>query len=183
MPRYAVLSPVTTSLVISCFMIGIAISAGIAYPIPSTLVSEYFTELIPTTSPFPFKSAPPLLPGFMAASVCSSSFVIVLPSVSLVTVTSRSSALITPVVTDCPYPRALPIAMAIWPACNADEFPNMAVRIAFLVSSSISDRATLTTAKSLLASVPLTFAWTDLPSENSTVSVIAPSITWLFVAI
>ncbi len=42
---------------------------GMAYPIPSTSVEEYLAALMPTTSPLIFKSAPPLLPGLMAASV------------------------------------------------------------------------------------------------------------------
>ena len=158
-------------------------SAGMAYPMPSTLVSEYLTELIPITSPLAFKSAPPLFPGFIAASVCSSSLVTVLPSVSFVTVTSLSIALITPVVTDCPYPNAFPMAIAICPVDKISESPNVAVRIFCLVSSSMSARATLTTAKSLLASAPFTWAPTDLPSSNKTVRDCAPSITWLLVAI
>ena len=87
-----------------------------AYPIPSTSVEAYFTELIPITSPFAFKRAPPEFPGFMAASVwIRLLFVIVCPVVSSVVETERSRAEITPVVTDCPYPRALPIAIAALP--------------------------------------------------------------------
>jgi len=46
-----------------------AADIGIAYPIPSTFSSTNFTELIPITSPLEFSSAPPLLPGLIAASV------------------------------------------------------------------------------------------------------------------
>ncbi len=135
------------------------------------------------TSPDAFSRAPPLLPGLIAADVCISSLVVALPSVSLVTVTSRFTALITPVVTDCPYPSALPIAMAVCPIFSADESPKEATRIFFFVSSSISFSATAITARSLLASTPLILASTVVSSAKSTVSVCAPSTTWLFVAI
>ena len=42
---------------------------GIANPIPSTLSSETFMYVIPTSSPFILTSAPPLLHGLIAASV------------------------------------------------------------------------------------------------------------------
>ena len=50
-------------------MIGLAEVIGIAYPIPSTAVPPILLELIPITSPFMFSSAPPELPGLMAALV------------------------------------------------------------------------------------------------------------------
>ena len=53
-----------------------AVLIGIAYPIPSTDVSEYFTVFIPITSPLPFSKAPPLLPGLMAALVWSNVIVL-----------------------------------------------------------------------------------------------------------
>ena len=74
-PRYALLDSSTFSFVISSSIIGFAVSIGIAYPIPSTEVSEYFTELIPITSPAVFNNAPPLLPWLIAASVWISSAV------------------------------------------------------------------------------------------------------------
>ena len=81
-------------------------------PTTSTDVSEYSTVFIPITSPLPFSKAPPLLPGLMAALVWSNVIVLSVNATSLLT------ALITPVVTDWPYPKALPMAIALSPAFN-----------------------------------------------------------------
>ena len=48
-------------------IIGFIIFIGIAKPIPSADV--IFTEFIPKTSPFILINGPPLLPGFIVASV------------------------------------------------------------------------------------------------------------------
>ena len=56
--------------------IGFAILLGIANPIPSTSVAPIFTVLIPMTLPEDETSAPPLFPGFIAASVCKSLYVL-----------------------------------------------------------------------------------------------------------
>ena len=44
---------------------------GIANPIPSISSSTNFKELMPITSPFIFTNGPPLFPGLIAASICS----------------------------------------------------------------------------------------------------------------
>ena len=67
---------------------------------PSTALPPILLELMPITSPRIFKSAPPELPGLMAASVCMN-----VPSVPSESSILLFNALITPVVTDCPYPR------------------------------------------------------------------------------
>ena len=111
-------------------IIGFATDIGIAYPIPSTSVEEYFTELIPITSPFSFKSAPPLFPGFIAASVWMRLLLVtVSPVCESCVVTVLLSALTIPVVTDCPYPSALPIAIAGLPTATLSESPIVAILI------------------------------------------------------
>ena len=50
-------------------MTGSATLTGIEKPTPSTLASAIFIELMPTSSPRMLMSAPPELPGLMAASV------------------------------------------------------------------------------------------------------------------
>ena len=112
------------------------------------------------TCPSTFSNAPPLFPGLMAASVWISPLVTVSPDVSSSKVTPRFNALITPVVTDWPYPNALPIAIAVSPTLMESESPTVATLIAFMVSEEISDNFTATTAKSLDESVPFTSALT-----------------------
>ena len=87
----------------------------------------------------------------------------------------------TPVVTDCPYPSAFPIAIAGSPTFSSVESPSVATEIAFFVSSEIESSGTATTATSYSESVPLIFASTLLPSAKVTVSVSLPATTWLFV--
>jgi hypothetical protein len=48
---------------------GFASLMGMANPSPSTPETDIFTVLIPITCPLELTRAPPLLPGFMAASV------------------------------------------------------------------------------------------------------------------
>ena len=66
---------------------------GMEKPIPSTAAAATFALLMPMTSPSAFTSAPPELPGLIAASVCSSFTRLSLTS------SVRFSALITPTVT------------------------------------------------------------------------------------
>ena len=78
---------------------------GIEYAMPSTPSLDVLAKLIAITLPLALRSAPPLLPELIAASV------IIRPeNVTLLTVIDLSNALIIPVVTDCPSPSALPIA-------------------------------------------------------------------------
>ena len=83
-------------------------------------------ELIPITSPLLFNNAPPLLPGLIAASVWIKLDADALSPSSDFPWTERPKAETTPVVTDCPYPRALPIAIVGSPTLNFLESPNFA---------------------------------------------------------
>ena len=164
--------------------ISVTSEIAMAYPIPSTSVDASFAELIPTTSPSIFKSAPPLFPGLIAASVwirftpsvLESS---VLPSVTVLLSESilRFFALTIPVVTDCPYPNALPMAITCSPTFRSSELPILATEIASFVSESISSTDTATTARSFSSSKPFTVASTAVPSAKATDNVSAPSTT------
>ena len=97
---------------------------------------------IPTTSPFPLASAPPELPGLMAASVwmASTSSRPSPPPSSSGTFTTRCSADTIPVVTELWNPNGLPITIAASPTCRSAARPTFAV-----VSPA---RRTLSTARS-----------------------------------
>ena len=133
---------------------------------------------MPITSPFIFNSAPPLLPGLMAASVWSRCLV-----VSSSAWTSRFRALTYPTVTDCPYPNAFPMAITPWPTFKASESPIVATLIRLIVSAGISLSFTAITARSESESVPLMAAVTGSLSIKVTVSSLESSTTWLFVTI
>ena len=60
----------------------------------------------------------------------------------------------TPVVTDCPYPSALPIAIALSPTVSELESPSVAMLIAERVSLDRSSSSTAITAISTEDSVP-----------------------------
>ena len=158
---------------------------GIAYPIPSTLSPTSFEELMPITSPFTLTRAPPLFPSLIAASVWINFTPLscVSPVSSFVIETERFNALITPVVTDCPYPSAFPMAIAGSPTFRLVESPRVATEIASSVSSEIFSIGTAITATSYWASVPLMFASTVDSSVKATVRVSLPATTWLFVTI
>ena len=83
-----------------------------------------------------------MLPPLIAASVCNS--FIVLFSI----VASLSLALMIPVVTDWPYPNALPMATTPSPTLTLSESPNVAFLIVFKVAFGISFNLTATTATS-----------------------------------
>ena len=89
--------------------------------------------LMPTTSPRTFSSGPPELPGLIAASVCSTSWL--RPSVIG---KGRSVALTTPTLTVCARPNGLPMAITQSPGCICAESPNftsVSSRFGFSVSS------------------------------------------------
>ena len=104
----------------------LAAEIGMAYPMPSTAFPPILLELIPITSPFIFSSAPPELPGLIAASVwinaAPSSLFTLLPVDEDKSIT-LSNALITPRVTDCPYPNALPMAIQQVPLRSGSRNP------------------------------------------------------------
>ena len=126
------------------------------------------------TSPFMFNSAPPELPGLMAALVWMK-----VPVAPFSRVISRFRALTIPLVTDWPYPRALPIAITGSPSFRSSLLPKVATVMAFLVSSLRSFKDTAITARSISESSPLTCACASLPSIKVTFSVSALSTTWL----
>ena len=69
------------------------------------------------------------------------------------------------------------------PSSRSSESPTVAILICPMVSSEISESFTETTARSLFTSVPFMFADTVFWSINPTESFLAPSTTWLLVAI
>ena len=136
---------------------------------PSTASIAAFAVLIPITSPFAFSRAPPLFPGLIAASVWIR--LLSIPSIVL------SVAEIIPLVTDCPYPSAFPMAIASSPTWICSESPSVATAIFSLVLSFTLLSSTATTARSRFASVPFIFASTLSWSMKDTVSVSLPSTT------
>ena len=148
-----------------------------AYPMPSATLELILAVLMPMTAPLALSRAPPLLPGLMAASVWMSS--LSNPSMSI----CRFVAETMPVVTDWPYPSAFPMAMVGSPTFTSLESPRVAMAMASMVESLMSERGTATMARSLDGSVPLRAASTLSLSAKVTVRVSAPSTTWLLVAI
>ena len=149
----------------SSFKMGLAVLIGIAKPMPSTPPRAILALLIPTTSPSAFTSAPPLLPGLMAASVW-----IRLNLRSPISML-RFKELITPTVTlpRNSKPSGLPMAMAGSPTCRVSLSPNSAT-VRSLASI-------LTTAKSVAGSAPKTLPFTLRPSAKLTMISEAPSTT------
>ena len=122
-------------------MIGLAMLIGMAKPIPSAV--EATAVLMPTTLPPASRSAPPELPGLIAASVWMRLRMLVPSS----TVISRPKAEMIPAVTELVYvPSGLPIAMAICPTLAADESPTGA--------AGRPVASTLTIARSVRVSIP-----------------------------
>src|SRR4051794_18903903 len=136
-------------------------------PTPATAV------LIPTTRPSPFASAPPELPGFSAASVCTT-FSTSRCAPRGPTGSDRPSALTTPAVTLPPKPRGLPIATTSWPTRNSPASPRRAA-----TRSELSARST---ARSLSGSRPATVKRSSLPSANDATPPLARSTTWALVS-
>ena len=131
----------------------------------------------PTRSPEQFTSAPPLLPGLIAASVCSADTSSAERSSSAGTSTVRSIALTMPDVTVPDSPSGAPIATTGWPTCTESEEPSP-------MTFRLSDCATLSTARSVSTSRPTIVAGTEVPSENVTSTfppLAAIAITWLLV--
>ncbi len=86
---------------------------------------------------------------------------------------ARPFALTIPIVTVWPMPSGLPTASTTSPTCTLSELPSGSV--CRFVPSIFS------TARSLGASVPTTFASNVRPSVSSTLTWSAPSTTWLLV--
>ncbi len=78
---------------------------------PNPWAPSMIAVFIPITLPLRSINGPPLLPGLIAASVCTN------PTINLPVLTSieRSTALTTPTVTECESPKGFPIAITFWP--------------------------------------------------------------------
>ena len=127
---------------------------GIAKPYPAYApVGEDNTELIPTSSPFAFTSAPPLFPWLMAASVWMKDSI-----PPLYTPKVRALAL------------TIPTASTHSPTFSVSESPTG------IVGRSSSD-SILIKARSVLGSVPITRPLNSRLSFSFTLISSAPSIT------
>ena len=113
-------------------------------------------------------SAPPELPGLMAASVWMKFSNVLMPN------WLRPSAETMPLVTVWPTPNGLPMASTWSPTCSASELPSV---MAGSLSSVI-----FSTARSLSGSVPITLAVVRRASGSTTSMASAPSTTWLLVS-
>src|SRR5207302_1387470 len=122
-------------------------------------------------------SAPPLLPGLIAASVCSADTSSAVWPLSPGTSMVRSSALTIPEVTVFDSPSGAPSATTGWPTTTSLEEPNG-------ITGSDGCPSTLMTARSAFGSRPVMVAGVVWPSLNST-STCPPSAametTWLLV--
>ena len=165
--------------------IGSTSSIGIAKPrpidpaSPSDELAVRIEELMPTTLPLRSTSAPPLLPGLIAASVWIAGYVVLLPSLSEPTSTGRLRALTMPLVTVESRPNGEPIATTPSPTFRSVDLP-MVAGVRPETSSA------LMTAVSVSGSVPTTLALADVPSLKKTViEPPSPAIaaTWLLVRI
>ncbi len=123
--------------------------------------------LMPIRCPLTSTSAPPELPGLMAASVWMKFSKVLMPSCV------RPSALTMPLVTVCPTPNGLPMASTWSPISRASELPN--------VITGRSVNSIFRMARSVSGSVPITLAALLRPSLRMTSISSASSITWLLV--
>ena len=123
---------------------------------------------MPTSRPSPSTSAPPELPGLIAASVWMKFSIVDSPS------WLRSSALTMPEVTVSPTLNGLPMASTGSPTDRCRMSPN---GITGRLSSD-----TFSSARSESASVPTTLALAERPSDSVTSMSSAPSTTCWFVS-
>ena len=112
-------------------------------------------------------SAPPELPGLMAASVWMKFSKLLMPS------WLRPSAETIPLVTVWPTPKGLPMASTWSPTCSESELPST-------ITGNLSS-AIFSTARSVSGSVPITLPVVCRPSLSVTSISSAPSTTWLLV--
>src|SRR5215469_15622795 len=142
---------------------------GIAKPIPMLPpFAERICELIPISSPRVFTRAPPELPLLMGASVWRKS-----SKLPLLSPVARCLALMIPEVTVSPTPNGFPTARQTSPTRTPSELPssNTGKPVALILS----------TARSLGASDPMTWAEYVRRLARSTLISCAPSITCSFV--
>jgi len=145
-----------------------ALLMGMAKPMPSARAST--AVLMPMSTPSMFSSGPPLLPGLMAASVCTRS--VNAPSLLRIV---RPSAETTPVVTVWLKPKGLPMAMTVSPGMMSPESPS-------LTAGSFDAPLIWSTAMSKSGSAPLTAAGNSLPSSRCTMTSSPPAITCALVS-
>src|SRR5215467_7033255 len=151
---------VTLPLLISCRPMFVAVFAGIANPMPAAgppMAGSWAVRVgIPRTRPESNTSAPPLLPGLMAALVCRASTMTGggFPW-TLSSVTVRPVAETIPWVTLSIKPYGAPIASTIWPTCACAELAQRAGLRALAPS------VTLMTARSSGAKMPISLAFSD----------------------
>jgi hypothetical protein len=126
------------------------------------------------TSPAPSTSAPPELPGLIAASVWMASITVASSEVPPVA-TARSVALMIPSVTVLDSPSGAPMATAMSPTCTSSE----SAKVAGVRSSAACSRRT---ARSEVGSVPTISASWSVPSAVRTCTVPPPATTWLLVS-
>ena len=141
---------------------------GMAKPMPSARVST--AVLIPISTPSIFSSGPPLLPGLMAASVCTRS--VNAPSLLRMV---RPRAETTPVVTVWLNPKGLPMAMTVSPGMISPESPSF-------TAGSFAAPLICSTARSKSGSAPFTVAVNSLPSSRCTMTSSPPAITCALVS-
>lgn len=136
---------------------------GIANPSDSTPLSLTFKLLMPMTWPLALINGPPLFPGLIAASVCST-FISTVPCVVSTSIV-RFSPLMMPCVTvpeNC-CPSGLPIAITFSPVRSCEESPKLATFLTFLLLIS-------KTAKSVMVSLPTSLAVSVSPLYSVIVS-------------
>ena len=170
---------------ISCSEIHLAWSIGMAKPspmlpdwAPGAAPKVAMAELMPTSSPLRLTSAPPELPGLMAASVWMALRTDSSPAASPGR-TGRFLALTIPVVTVPLSPSGEPMATTVSPTRRSSEEPSS-------TACRLSTPSTRMTARSELGSSPTISAGAEVPSWKVTLSdppSAAPSTTWLFVRI
>ncbi len=122
---------------------------------------------MPTRFPFASTSAPPELPGLIAASVWMKF------ANELAASISRPSALTIPIVTVCPTLKGLPIASTMSPTRSDSDCPK--------VMGVSPWTLTRTTARSVSWSIPTVFAGTLRPSGSVTSISLTPSTMWSLV--
>src|SRR2546428_9171908 len=123
--------------------------------------------LMPMSSPRALTSAPPELPGLIAASVWMKSSYSAMPTLA------RPTALTIPIVTVWLRPKGLPMASTYSPTWSLSESAQG------MVGRSLA--STWMTAMSVLGSVPTTLALSSRLSESRTRISSAFETTWLFV--
>ena len=143
---------------------------GMAKPMPiEPPLCEKIAVLMPTSLPSVVTSAPPELPGLIAASVWMKK-----PK-SLMPVRVRARPETMPLVTVWPTPNGLPIASTRSPTSRSSESRNGSVgSVAPLVSMRSS-------ARSICSSWAISLAANSRPSLSTTRISSAPSMTWLLV--